>query len=104
MVVSPRWLPKLVPGSEGYAHQPIPGKLLARGHRPERSVSHRLGPGPWESIDRSRPIGFWLDGRDVDGFVGDTVASAIAAGGGGLNHPALSILTPPAPPSAPRGW
>src|ERR1700730_8240022 len=81
MVVSPRWLPKLVPGSEGYAHQPIPGKLLARGHRPERSVSHRLGPGPWESIDRSRPIGFWLDGRDVDGFVGDTVASAIAAAG-----------------------
>jgi sarcosine oxidase subunit alpha len=44
-------------------------------------VSHRLGAGPWESIDRKRPIGFWLDGRDVLGFVGDTVASAIAAAG-----------------------
>jgi sarcosine oxidase subunit alpha len=44
-------------------------------------VSHRLGAGPWESIDRNRPIGFWLDGRDVLGFEGDTVASAIAAAG-----------------------
>jgi sarcosine oxidase subunit alpha len=44
-------------------------------------VSHRLRPGPWESIDRARPIGFLLDGRDVDGFVGDTVASAMAAAG-----------------------
>jgi sarcosine oxidase subunit alpha len=42
-------------------------------------VSHRLGAGPWESIDRNRPVGFWLDGRDMDGFVGDSVASAMAA-------------------------
>ena len=44
-------------------------------------MSHRLGAGPWESIDRNRPIGFWLDGRDVLGFAGDSVASAIAAAG-----------------------
>ena len=44
-------------------------------------MSHRLRPGPWESIDRKHPIGFWLDGRDAEGFVGDTVASAMAAAG-----------------------
>ncbi|MFI5055435.1 MAG: 2Fe-2S iron-sulfur cluster-binding protein [Actinomycetota bacterium] len=35
--------------------------------------------GTW--IDRSRPIRFAFDGRDVDGFAGDTVASALLASG-----------------------
>lgn len=44
-------------------------------------MSHRLGPGPWESIDRTRPVDFNLDGRVVQGFAGDNVASAMAAAG-----------------------
>ncbi len=35
--------------------------------------------GTW--IDRSRPIRFRFDGRDVEGFDGDTVASALLAAG-----------------------
>ena len=35
--------------------------------------------GTW--IDRSRPIRFTFDGRPIDGFVGDTVASALLASG-----------------------
>ena len=43
--------------------------------------------GTW--IDRSRPIRFTFDGRDVDGFAGDTVASALLASGerGGFVSP-----------------
>ena len=32
-------------------------------------------------IDRSRPIGFTFDGRDLSGFAGDTLASALVANG-----------------------
>ena len=35
--------------------------------------------GTW--IDRSRPVRFRFDRRDIDGFVGDTVASALLASG-----------------------
>ncbi|MEP6757660.1 MAG: 2Fe-2S iron-sulfur cluster-binding protein [Actinomycetota bacterium] len=35
--------------------------------------------GTW--IDRSRPIRFTFDGREVDGFAGDTVTSALLASG-----------------------
>jgi len=35
--------------------------------------------GTW--VDRSRPISFPFDGREVDGFSGDTVASALLAAG-----------------------
>jgi sarcosine oxidase subunit alpha len=35
--------------------------------------------GTW--IDRSRPIPFTFDGRRVDGYAGDTVASAMLAAG-----------------------
>jgi sarcosine oxidase subunit alpha len=43
--------------------------------------------GSW--IDRSRPIRFLFDGRTVDGFAGDTVASALLAAGerGGFVSP-----------------
>jgi sarcosine oxidase subunit alpha len=44
-------------------------------------VSHRLPPGSWEVIDRNRPVDFWLDGRPLPGFAGDTVASAMGAAG-----------------------
>ncbi len=35
--------------------------------------------GTW--IDRSRPIGFTFDGRELTGFEGDTLASALLANG-----------------------
>ncbi len=44
-------------------------------------MRHRLPPGPFESIDRSSPTAFRLDGRRLTAFHGDTVASAIAAAG-----------------------
>ena len=44
-------------------------------------MRHRLAPGPWEAIDRTRSVGLWLDGRELEGFVGDNVASAMAASG-----------------------
>lgn len=41
----------------------------------------RLAPQPGERIDRSRPVSFSFDGKPVDGFEGDTIASALYAGG-----------------------
>ena len=33
------------------------------------------------AIDRTRPLRFRLDGRELTGFVGDTLASALLANG-----------------------
>ena len=33
------------------------------------------------ALDRSRPLSFTFDGRTVEGFAGDTLASALLAGG-----------------------
>ncbi|HEU5278143.1 MAG TPA: 2Fe-2S iron-sulfur cluster-binding protein [Gaiellaceae bacterium] len=41
----------------------------------------RLAPQPGERIDRSRPVRFFFEGRAVDGFEGDTIASALFASG-----------------------
>lgn len=41
----------------------------------------RLGPQPGERIDRSRVVRFSFDGRPVEGFAGDTIASALYAAG-----------------------
>jgi sarcosine oxidase, subunit alpha len=41
----------------------------------------RLGPQPGERIDRSRPVRFTFDGKPVEAFAGDTIASALFAGG-----------------------
>jgi sarcosine oxidase subunit alpha len=41
----------------------------------------RLPPQPGERIDRSRPLTFSFDGRSVEGFEGDTIASALLASG-----------------------
>ena len=43
------------------------------------SGAHRLGAGG--RIDRSRPIAFTLEGRQLQGFGGDTLASALLAEG-----------------------
>ncbi|HYI18628.1 MAG TPA: FAD-dependent oxidoreductase [Solirubrobacteraceae bacterium] len=41
----------------------------------------RLPQQPGERIDRSAPITFTFDGKPVSGFAGDTIASALFAGG-----------------------
>ena len=41
----------------------------------------RLEPRPGERIDRSQPVRFTFGGRDVAGFAGDSVASALFASG-----------------------
>jgi sarcosine oxidase subunit alpha len=41
----------------------------------------RLGPQPGERIDRSRSLRFSFDGKPVYGYEGDTIASALYAGG-----------------------
>ncbi len=46
-----------------------------------KSNQARLEPQSREGIDRSSPVEFDFDGRKVRGFQGDTVASALYAGG-----------------------
>ena len=41
----------------------------------------RLDPRPGERIDRSEPIRFTFEGKLVEGFAGDTIGSALYAGG-----------------------
>ncbi len=44
-------------------------------------MSSRLPTSPGEVIDRLRPVAFKLDGKALEAFEGDTVASAMAAAG-----------------------
>jgi sarcosine oxidase subunit alpha len=41
----------------------------------------RLGPQPGELIDRSKTVEFSWNGRQVSGYAGDTIVSALAASG-----------------------
>ncbi len=41
----------------------------------------RLPQQPGERIDRTRPVAFTFDGTPAEGFAGDTIASALYAGG-----------------------
>ena len=41
----------------------------------------RLPPQPYERIDRWRRISFGFDGKPVAGLEGDTIGSALYAGG-----------------------
>ncbi len=45
------------------------------------SPKDRLPAAPGERLDRSRPVTFSFEGRSVQGFAGDTIASALAANG-----------------------
>ncbi len=45
------------------------------------SPDNRLAATPGERLDRSRPVTFSFEGRAVEGFAGDTIASALAANG-----------------------
>jgi len=42
---------------------------------------NRLPPSPGERLDRSRTIAFSFEGQLVEGYAGDTIASALAASG-----------------------
>src|ERR671911_319575 len=98
VVVPPQRLPRLVPGRPRHAHE------RGAGHRPPRRAAGirrgrsadaggvqgrrrghddvtRLPEQPGERIDRSAPITFTFDGKPVHGFAGDTIASALYAGG-----------------------
>jgi len=51
---------------------------MAQPNRLTADGDHRL---KGTEIDRSRPIGFRLDGREIQGFAGDTLLSALLASG-----------------------
>ena len=53
----------------------------------------RLPPQSGEWIDRSKPLDFRFEGRDYTGFEGDTVASALWAGGVTRARPFASNTT-----------
>ncbi len=44
-------------------------------------MSERLGPQPRERIDRERPVRFHFEGRQFQGFQGDTLSTALWASG-----------------------
>ena len=46
----------------------------------------RLPVQPGERIDRATPITFTFDGKPVQGFAGDTIASALYAQGRRIEH------------------
>ena len=54
---------------------------MSDSNRAPSSNNHRLDPKPGEAIDRFVPVEFEFDGRRVRGFRGDTIASALHAGG-----------------------
>ena len=44
-------------------------------------MTERLPPQPGEWIDRTRPVHFWVEDREIVGFVGDTISTALWANG-----------------------
>ena len=52
----------------------------------------RLDPQPAERIDRSKKVKFKFDGKSVEGFEGDTVASVVSACSSG--NTVLAICLP----------
>ena len=56
---------------------------------------YRLPPGPCELIDRSAPISFRSDGEALEGFSGDTIASALAAYGLWVGVPGRAASSAP---------
>ena len=54
---------------------------MVRGWTLTTNEQSRLSSRPGEFIDRSAPVSFEFDGRTVDAYQGDTVASALSAAG-----------------------
>jgi sarcosine oxidase, subunit alpha len=44
-------------------------------------MTNRLPPQPSEWIDRSRPVHFWVEDREIAAFAGDTISTALWANG-----------------------
>ncbi len=55
--------------------------MSVSGARPSEAPRDRRLPSGGRLIDRTRPIRFTFDGRDLTGFAGDTLASALLANG-----------------------
>src|SRR5437868_10036680 len=78
------WVVQRDPGDRA----PLVGGNLQAGEGPADMTGRRVdGAGSW--IDRGSPVTFMFDGRAVQGFAGDTVASALLASGevGGFISP-----------------
>src|SRR5882757_5088750 len=73
VVVPPFRLSRLVHRRARHHHQP--------GAEDGGGRVSRLAAQPGERIDRSRPLSFTYDGKKVSGYEGDTIASALYAGG-----------------------
>jgi sarcosine oxidase, subunit alpha len=57
-------------------------RAMTRPAASERAArAMRLGPQPGELIDRTKTVEFSWNGRQVSGFAGDTIVSALAASG-----------------------
>jgi sarcosine oxidase, subunit alpha len=74
--------------------------------QPNRLAAATAGPFSGTAIDRSRALQFRLDGRTITGFAGDTVLSAVLAGGieavGRRAGEALALSTRFAPAIVPQ--
>src|SRR3954469_20922899 len=97
MVVPPLGLPGVVPGRARHHDErgPVDGASCRRARGGGRPADARRGEGgrrgtrhvsrlpvqPGERIDRARPISFTFDGKPVEGYAGDTIASALYASG-----------------------
>ncbi|MYJ10085.1 MAG: hypothetical protein F4086_07205, partial [Gemmatimonadetes bacterium] len=86
MVVSRARLRGLVQDDSGSGHQP--GGRVSRGRsgtsrpRPRQGrPQSRLPPGPTCRVDFSRPLDFTFLDREMTGYAGDTVASALYGAG-----------------------
>src|SRR5262245_48443420 len=80
-------MPPVVQRDPRHRHVPD-GRDLPDGRGAARMTGRRVdGAGAW--LDRGRRIPFTFDGRAVEGFAGDTVASALLASGavGGFVSP-----------------
>ena len=72
-------MPAMVQRRAGHGDPPVRRDVPAR--RGAAGVTGRRLPDGGTWIDRSRPIGFTFDGRELTGFEGDTLASALLANG-----------------------
>src|SRR5690348_5959995 len=64
----------------GHCDKPVSRHVLAR-RRAENSLIRRLPAASGAVLDHSSVLNFTLDGRRMQAFKGDTIASAMAASG-----------------------
>ena len=106
VVVPPARLRGLVPRRARYPYERgrahlAPGGPGAETERRRRGLRHlmsRLPARPDERIDRGESLAFEFDGQRLEGYAGDTIASALYAAGRRDLLPQLQV--PPAPRAA----